>query len=81
MEYTMHTMSDEELQRLVNMALASIAEGLEEEGYVEKGKSKEIMIKYSVIVERNTWLPKWVSEKLKLEKDRIIFRLVKAIGR
>ena len=76
-----YTYTDEQLAQVANNVLLSVVESLKREKYLTDEQSVDILTNYSIMIETNGWLPKFLSKWMKLDDDKIIFRLVKAIGR
>ena len=76
-----YTYTDEQLAQMANNVLLSVVESLKREKYLTDEQSVDILTNYSIMVETNGWLPKFLSKWMKLDDDKMIFRLVKAIGR
>lgn len=76
-----YTFTDEELARMANEVLLSVVDSLKREKYLTDEQSVDILTNYSIMIETNGWLPKFLSKWMKLDDDKMIFRMVKAIGR
>jgi len=76
-----YTYTDEQLAHMANNVLLSVVESLKREKYLTDEQSVDILTNYSIMIETNGWLPKFLSKWMKLDDDKMIFRLVKAIGR
>ena len=76
-----YTYTDEQLAQVANNVLLSVVESLKREKYLTDEQSVDILTNYSIMIETNGWLPKFLSKWMKLDDDKMIFRLVKAIGR
>ena len=76
-----YTYTDEQIAQMANNVLLSVVESLKREKYLTDEQSVDILTNYSIMVETNGWLPKFLSKWMKLDDDKMIFRLVKAIGR
>lgn len=76
-----YTYTDEQLAQMANNVLLNVVESLKREKYLTDEQSVDILTNYSIMIETNGWLPKFLSKWMKLDDDKIIFRLVKAIGR
>lgn len=79
MEVMSFTVSD--LQNHANVVLVTTLNSLVKEGYLTLSQADEITLNYSIVVENRSWLPKWLSDKMKLEKNKINYRLYRAIDR
>lgn len=76
-----YTYTDEQLAHMANNVLLSVVESLKREKYLTDEQSVDILTNYSIMIETNGWLPKFLSKWMKLDDDKMIFRMVKAIGR
>lgn len=76
-----YTYTDEQLAQMANNVLLNVVESLKREKYLTDEQSVDILTNYSIMIETNGWLPKFLSKWMKLDDDKMIFRLVKAIGR
>ena len=76
-----YTYTDEQLAQMANNVLLNVVESLKREKYLTDEQSVDILTNYSIMIETNGWLPKFLSKWMKLDDGRMIFRLVKAIGR
>ena len=76
-----YTYTDEQIAQMANNVLLNVVESLKREKYLTDEQSVDILTNYSIMIETNGWLPKFLSKWMKLDDDKIIFRLVKAIGR
>ena len=76
-----YTYTDEQLAQMANNVLLNVVESLKREKYLTDEQSVDILTNYSIMIEANGWLPKFLSKWMKLDDDKMIFRLVKAIGR
>lgn len=76
-----YTYTDEQLTHMANNVLLSVVEALKREKYLTGEQTVDILTNYSILIETNGWLPKFLSKWMKLDDDRMIFRMVKAIGR
>lgn len=76
-----YTYTDEQLAHMANNVLLSVVESLKREKYLTDEQSVDILTNYSIMIETNGWLPKFLSKWMKLDDDKMIFRMVKAVGR
>ena len=76
-----YTYTDEQLAQMANNILLSVVESLKREKYLTDEQTADILTNYSIMIETNGWLPKFLSKWMKLDDDKMIFRLVKAIAR
>ena len=76
-----YTYTDEQLAQMANNVLLNVVESLKREKYLTDEQSVDILTNYSIMIETNGWLPKFLSKWMKLPDDKMIFRMVKAIGR
>lgn len=76
-----YTHTDEQLAQMANSILLSVVGSLKREKYLTDEQSVDILTNYSIMIETNGWLPKFLSKWMKLDDDKMIFRLVKAIAR
>lgn len=76
-----YTHTDEQLAQMANNILLSVVESLKREKYLTDEQSVDILTNYSIMIETNGWLPKFLSKWMNLDDCKMIFRLVKAIGR
>lgn len=76
-----YTYTDEQLAQMANNVLLNVVESLKREKYLTDEQSVDILTNYSIMIETNGWLPKFLSKWMKLDDDKMIFRMVKAIGR
>jgi len=75
-----YQMDQNELLRNANTTLNMVVDGLRLEGFLTKEQAEEIHKHYSVIVESKSWLPEFLANWLKIDKNMKI-RLVRAVGR
>lgn len=77
----LYSYEHEQLLELSNNIFLNVVYALKEEKYLSEQQMDEILTNYSVILEDRSWLPKFLSKYLGLNKDHQHYRLVKAIGR
>ncbi len=70
-------MTDMDLQRHANIVLIGTIEGLVNEGFLDNSKKEAILLNYSIIVENDSWMPKFLLKHLGIEPNKLIYRLVK----
>jgi len=76
-----YSVTDQDILRYSNLALTCVIDGLKKEGYLTQEQRNKITENYSLIIEDDSWLPKWLVEKIGLTKDKFAYRLVRAVGR
>ena len=74
------SMTDEDLQRSLNLAYINTLKSLEVEKFLTKEQVEDLEVNYLIVIERKSWLPKFLSERFGLTKDdQLITRLVRRI--
>lgn len=76
-----YTMNFEDLQKHANSVLMTVVNGLSKEKLLTEKERSDILTNYSIIVEKDTWLPDWLVKVLKLKENAVTYRLVKVINR
>lgn len=77
-----NTLTDDEILRILNTTFIVTVNGLKDEGMLTHDQVQNLYKNYSIIIERKTWLPDFLSKWLSLDKNDLIkVRLVRAIGR
>lgn len=78
---TVYELDETDLQRLMNHAFANIVDGIRQEGLITKEQADKLALHYSVMVETEKWIPKYLSKWLGSKPNGVSFRLVKVFGR
>lgn len=76
-----YQVDDNDLLRNANKTMGVVVDGLRREGFLTEDQASTIHTHYSVIIESNSWIPKFLADWLGMKKDGLSVRLVKAIGR
>jgi hypothetical protein len=70
-----------EFQQHLNNSFVNTIHALCAEGYITEDQRDEIVTHYSIIMESPKWMPKILCKWLGLKEDKVVYRLVKAVGR
>lgn len=78
---TVYELTQTDLQRLVNHAYGAVIDGLRQEDFLTRDQADRLALHYSVIVESDSWLPKYLAKWVGSKPSAVQFRLVKVLGR
>ena len=70
-----------EFQQHLNNSFMNTIHALCAEGFITEDQRDEIGTNYSVIMESSNWMPRVLCKWLGLKDDKVVYRLVKAVGR
>lgn len=76
-----YQLDDAGLQRVANQVLGVCIDSLRKEGKIDQALADDVHTNYSIIIEKNTWLPEFLSKWMGFKEGRAVFRLVRAVGR